>query len=298
MAKKLSFINVSRKCLKTTSVLFIAKKIVQRDSNAKILIVDSQGEITKMLGRRKVKVSTELLRSGDNSNELLEKDAFYQIDVLKSSTDIDFIEFDTEIKYKEEWSRKEIDLINDQKNGKVIGLSISEWKYIFKKRLEFDYFNLYQNIVEKYDKKYDYILFDTPSSIDLVTCSVINVSDNIIIPFVPTEHSRMELIKLINSILSLKERFNPKVEIVGLLPVLVTKDKESTANKILLDIFRMCSSNNIPFFNSQIPVFEKNRELKSLKHQISSRLNKPDKLSKAYDDFFNELIVNSIINVK
>ena len=165
-------------------------------------------------------------------------------------------------------------------------------------RFKKDYYNLYQNIVKKYDDEYDYILFDTPSSIDSVTCSVINVSDSIIIPFVATESSERELIRLINSISSLKERFNPKVEIAGLLPVLVTKINENTTNKILLDIFRMSSSNNIPFFSSQIPMSEKKRELKFLKHQINTRLNKTDKLSEAYDIFFNELIAKEIIYSK
>ena len=298
MARKISFVNVNRKCLKTTSVLILAKKIVQQGSNQKVLIVDAQGEITKILSRVKLKGSTESLLSGDCSDDLFEENAFFQIDVLKSPSDIDFVEFDTVKKYNEEWSKKKNELIKNKKDGADIGLSISEWNYIFKMRFKKDYYNLYQNIVKKYDDEYDYILFDTPSSIDSVTCSVINVSDSIIIPFVATESSERELIRLINSISSLKERFNPKVEIAGLLPVLVTKINENTTNKILLDIFRMISSNNIPFFSSQIPMSEKNRELKFLKHQINTRLNKTDKLSEAYDIFFNELIDKEIIYSK
>lgn len=296
MAKKLSFISVNRKCLKTTSVLKIAKKIIQQNPSSKVLIVDSQGEITKLLNHRRSTGTTEALRNGDCNNELFEKDAFFQIDVLVSPIDIDFVEFDTEIKYKEERLKKERNLISKKKSGREIELTTSEWNNIFKSRVEEDYYNLYQKVLKKYDPNYDYIIFDTPSSLGSVTCSVINVSDTIVIPFIPTENSERELIKLIRSILSLKERFNPKVKIAGLLPVLVTEKNEITTNKILLDIFRMTSINKIPFFSGQIPFLEKSIELTKFKNQLNTGLYTTDQLTESYDQFFYELVDNKIIN--
>ena len=71
--------------------------------------------------------------------------------------------------------------------------------------------------------RYDYILFDTPPSLGLLTINAFVASDGVIVP-VQTEYLALRgLVQLENTLAMVRENLNPKVQIVGILPTMYDK---------------------------------------------------------------------------
>jgi chromosome partitioning protein len=69
-------------------------------------------------------------------------------------------------------------------------------------------------------EKYDYILFDTPPSLGLLTINAFVASDGVIVP-VQTEYLALRgLVQLENTLAMVRENLNPNVEIMGILPTM------------------------------------------------------------------------------
>jgi chromosome partitioning protein len=71
--------------------------------------------------------------------------------------------------------------------------------------------------------RYDFILFDTPPSLGLLTINAFVASDGVIVP-VQTEYLALRgLVQLENTLAMVRENLNPKVEILGILPTMYDK---------------------------------------------------------------------------
>jgi chromosome partitioning protein len=69
-------------------------------------------------------------------------------------------------------------------------------------------------------ERYDYILFDTPPSLGLLTINAFVASDGVIVP-VQTEYLALRgLVQLENTLAMVRENLNPNVEIMGILPTM------------------------------------------------------------------------------
>lgn len=72
-------------------------------------------------------------------------------------------------------------------------------------------------VIDSIRAAYDYILIDSPPSLGLLTLNALVASDSVIIP-VQCEYFALEgLGQLLNTINMVKEKFNPKLEIEGVL---------------------------------------------------------------------------------
>ena len=71
--------------------------------------------------------------------------------------------------------------------------------------------------------RYDYILFDTPPSLGLLTINAFTASDGVIVP-VQTEYLALRgLVQLENTLAMVRENLNPNVQIMGILPTMYDK---------------------------------------------------------------------------
>ena len=71
--------------------------------------------------------------------------------------------------------------------------------------------------------RYDYILFDTPPSLGLLTINAFVASDGVIVP-VQTEYLALRgLVQLENTLAMVRENLNPNVQIMGILPTMFDK---------------------------------------------------------------------------
>jgi chromosome partitioning protein len=69
-------------------------------------------------------------------------------------------------------------------------------------------------------EEYDYILFDTPPSLGLLTINAFVASDGVIVP-VQTEYLALRgLVQLENTLAMVRENLNPNVQIMGILPTM------------------------------------------------------------------------------
>ena len=82
--------------------------------------------------------------------------------------------------------------------------------------------------------RYDYILFDTPPSLGLLTINAFTASDGVIVP-VQTEYLALRgLVQLENTLAMVRENLNPNVQIMGILPTMY--DKRLLNSKEAVDI--------------------------------------------------------------
>ena len=83
-------------------------------------------------------------------------------------------------------------------------------------------------------ERYDYILFDTPPSLGLLTINAFTASDGVIVP-VQTEYLALRgLVQLENTLAMVRENLNPNVQIMGILPTMY--DKRLINSKEAVDI--------------------------------------------------------------
>jgi chromosome partitioning protein len=82
--------------------------------------------------------------------------------------------------------------------------------------------------------RYDFILFDTPPSLGLLTINAFVAADGVIVP-VQTEYLSLRgLVQLENTLAMVRENLNPRVEIIGILPTMF--DKRLLHSKEAVDI--------------------------------------------------------------
>ena len=67
------------------------------------------------------------------------------------------------------------------------------------------------------DKNYDYILIDCPPSLSLLTLNALSAADGVIVPMQCEYYALEGLSALIDTIEALKQRFNPRLEIFGVV---------------------------------------------------------------------------------
>ncbi|MEO9967364.1 MAG: AAA family ATPase [Reichenbachiella sp.] len=97
-------------------------------------------------------------------------------------------------------------------------------------------------------KGYDYILIDCPPSLSLLTINALNAASRVIVPLQMEVLSLQGLDQIISTINQIKEVLNEKLEILGLLPVMV-----DSRRKLSREIFEHIEDNyNFKIFNSRI----------------------------------------------
>lgn len=96
---------------------------------------------------------------------------------------------------------------------------------------------------------YDFILFDTPPSLEIIAHNVLKVSDGILIPFVPEIYSVGSLMNVIDVIRQVQTK--RKIKILGVVPVMV--DGRIRVHREVLAMARVyCYEQQINFFETYI----------------------------------------------
>ncbi len=74
-----------------------------------------------------------------------------------------------------------------------------------------------RDALEPLRKEYDYLLIDCPPALGLVTINTLVASDGVIIPMLCEYYSLEGLSQLSNTVRLIRKRFNPSLELVGVL---------------------------------------------------------------------------------
>lgn len=303
MAVKIAFTNYKGGTTKTTSSTNLAGGLAKRFPDKKILLVeaDGQGNTSSTFNVDTSEIENTMydvfLRDTQPEaiiTKVYEGHDSADIDILPANSDMDFVDFDFMTTNNKATLAVAFNAVKD--HPKLLDLDVNEFiKEIDSWELEDkDYFNLLDGKFDTIDKMYDYIIFDTPPELKSITSSVIAIVDHVIIPYEPESYSVDGIVRLLQRINTIKEDYNPKLNIAGLLPVKFAA-RTKLHNQVLNQILQFAMNQKINHFNARIPA--------SIKFATASATGLPativDKsdsnFTKEYYNLIDELIANKII---
>lgn len=145
------------------------------------------------------------------------------------------------------------------------------------------------NILETYRNDYDYIIIDTSPSLGLLTINALAASDSVLITVNPQFLSAIGLKLLIKTIIKVKKRINPRLEVEGILMTMC-----DNRTKLYKDVYAMVDEaykDNVRIFKTEIPTSVKVGEA-NLYGQSIIEYQPKSKVAMAYQNFAKELIGN------
>lgn len=120
-----------------------------------------------------------------------------------------------------------------------------------KLRMEMGAERMLAELLEPLRSKYDYILIDTCPSLGILTINALAAADEVIIAVNPQLLAMMGLQDFLRTVVKIKRRINPKLDIAGIL--LTMCEKRTTLCKVLTEEVMENFGGQIRVFETQIP---------------------------------------------
>lgn len=182
MGKTVCIINQKGGVGKTTSAVNLAAAVANKGYKTLLVDIDPQGNATSGLGINKRELensSYDLLIHGTKAKNIIIKTDFKNVSVIPSSIDLAGAEIELiDMKSRESNLKNALALIKDE---------------------------------------YDYIFFDCPPSLGLITINALNACDTVLIPIQCEYYALEGLSQLIATIRQVKKLYNPYIDIEGIL---------------------------------------------------------------------------------
>jgi chromosome partitioning protein len=105
--------------------------------------------------------------------------------------------------------------------------------------------------IEKVRPLYDFILIDTPPTLDLLTVNALAAADSVIIPVVPKFLDAKGLELLLKSVAQIRRQINLTLSIDGILLTMV--DKRSNFTREIISLVETAYGGKIRIFSEHIP---------------------------------------------
>jgi chromosome partitioning protein len=105
--------------------------------------------------------------------------------------------------------------------------------------------------VERVKPLYDYIIFDTAPTLDLLTVNALAAADSVIIPVAPKFLDAKGLELLLKAVAQIKRQINPSLTIDGILLTMV--DRRSRLTREVISTIENVYGGNIKVFAEHIP---------------------------------------------
>ena len=181
LTKVVSTVNQKGGVGKTTTSVNLSACLAELNYRVLVVDIDPQGNTTSGLGfdiKEDTKTVYSVL-SGDEPSEAVYKTKFGSLYVCPSDIQL---------------AGSEIELVEEEKR---------EYKL--------------RDALEKIKYQYDYVIIDCPPSLNLLTLNALIASDSVLVP-VQCEYYALEgLSRLMQTVKTVKSRFNPKIELDGVL---------------------------------------------------------------------------------
>lgn len=190
--KIISFLNIKGGVAKTTSCVNVAAALGKLGKKVLIIDLDPQSNATKYLGMydSRIRGSYELLSGEDVSISITKYDGMWLV-----PANIKLIASESEI-------------LADTKKARETRLR--KW------------------LSSKPQEIFDYVLIDCPPSLGMISINALTASDYVLVPLKIDKFSLDGFEYLLNSINSVKEEFNERLNLLG---VFVTMDRATKINK-------------------------------------------------------------------
>lgn len=302
MATKIALINNKGGSAKTTTAINIAGAYASKFPDRKVLIAetDGQGNATSSFNLKAKAFENSMydVFLGNYQPEDVIVNAFQNIDIIPANGDMNFVEFDLMATYEIINSKNIHSLLSSMNYNDIKEMSPNEFHQFIndntEKGLTDNYFNMIDGKFDEVDKKYDLIIFDTPPEVKAITSSVLSIADKVIIPYEPDSYSIEGVVNILGRVASIKENYNPNLEIAGILAVKV-KDRTNLHVEVRNRMMKYCLRRNIYYFESEIPnsiTFASSTSFKGLPATITVKDNK---FVQSYYDLIDEMIEKEVI---
>ena len=167
---------------KTTTAINLSACLAEKGQKVLAIAMDPQGNMTSGLGLDKDSIEKniyDLMIGESDVNEVLQKEAQDNLDVIPTSIDL---------------SAAEIELIGVEDKEFII-----------------------RNAIQKIRDNYDYIIIDCPPSLNMLTINAMTTADSVLVPIQCEYYALEGLSQLIHTVELVKERLNPILEIEGVV---------------------------------------------------------------------------------
>jgi len=167
---------------KTTTAINLSACLAEKGQKVLAVDMDPQGNMTSGLGLDKESVDKtvyDLIIGNADVDDVLQKDALENLDILPTSIDL---------------SAAEIELIGVEEKEFIVRDAIKDIR-----------------------DNYNYIIIDCPPSLSMLTINAMTTADTVLVPIQCEYYALEGLSQLIHTVELVKERLNPELEIEGVV---------------------------------------------------------------------------------
>jgi len=167
---------------KTTTAVNLAASIAVAERRVLLIDIDPQGNSTSGVGLSKDSADGTIYQAllrGSGLKEMIQKTSLSYLDVVISNTDL---------------IGAEVELIQEKDRERKL-----------------------DRLIKEVETEYDYVLIDCPPSLGLLTINSLTAAHSVIIPLQCEYYAMEGLGQLLKTIRLIKQSFNPKLEIEGIL---------------------------------------------------------------------------------
>ncbi len=167
---------------KTTTAVNLSASIAVAEKKVLLIDIDPQGNSTSGVGLSKETSNGTIyhaLLRGSGLKEMIQKTALTYLDVIISNTDL---------------IGAEVELIQEKDRERKL-----------------------DRLIKEVEADYDYIFIDCPPSLGLLTINSLTAAHSVIVPLQCEYYAMEGLGQLLKTIRLIKQSFNPKLEIEGIL---------------------------------------------------------------------------------
>ena len=148
---------------------------------------------------------------------------------------------------------------------------------------------LLKEMLQPVRRSYDYILVDCLPSLGLLTINALSAADQIIIPLQAEFLAMKGLVRLLSTIIRVKEKINPALEISGILFTMTSS--RTLHSKEVMEVTRRAFGDRIRIFDTIIPTSVRFKEAPAAGKSILTYAPKSDGAN-AYRLFTKEVMKN------
>ena len=141
--------------------------------------------------------------------------------------------------------------------------------------------------IEKVSPLYDYILIDTPPSLDLLTINALAAADSVIIPVTPKFLDAKGLELLLKSISQIRRQINPNLSIDGILLTMV--DRRTNLAREVISSIESAYGGSVKIFGEHIPLSVRAAETSGQGVSIFAHAPR-GKVAAAYESLVTEVL--------